>query len=322
MKISLFLLKFIVIIVLFLFLYNNQSLDFTILKELHSNPSTISFAIALMVLSTTLAGIRLLVILKILGIHVTAFRSIGVTFIGHLSANVALGPLFSEVVRLTYLFGNSKRGLSHALSALLIDRLLGMAGLLIVITAIIVIFAEKATLASPNNTELLSLMIGVFLSIIIVIFFSPAIMSKLSIFLQKFGKVKWSQQAEELSAALRNFQTLPTKTFFVFLLMILTHMVSMGANVYFCLQISNYLVRAEGFAIATALAQLSNALPISPAGLGVGETVFDAVCRLFAGNEITYGFASLFLALRVLSVVSGLPALIFILTLRVKQNKS
>ena len=96
----------------------------------------------------------------------------------------------------------------------------------------------------------------------------------------------------------------------------------MGANVYFCLQISNYLVRAEGFAIATALAQLSNALPISPAGLGVGETVFDAVCRLFAGNEITYGFASLFLALRVLSVVSGLPALIFILTLRVKQNKS
>ena len=63
MKISLFLLKFIVIIVLFLFLYNNQSLDFTILKELHSNPSTISFAIALMALSTTLAGMRLLVIL-------------------------------------------------------------------------------------------------------------------------------------------------------------------------------------------------------------------------------------------------------------------
>ena len=167
-----------------------------------------------MVLSTTLAGIRLLVILKILGTHVTAFRSIGVTFIGHLSANVALGPLFSEVVRLTYLFGNSKRGLSHALSALLIDKLLGMAGLLMVITGIIVIFTEKATLASPNNTELLSLMIGVFLSIIIVIFFSPAIMSKLSIFLQKFGKVKWSQQAQELSAALRNFQTLPTKTFF------------------------------------------------------------------------------------------------------------
>ena len=218
MKISLFLLKFIVIIVLFLFLYNNQSLDFRILKGLHSNPSTISFAIALMVLSTTLAGIRLLVILKILGIHVTALRSIGVTFIGHLSANVALGPLFSEVVRLTYLFGNSKRGLSHALSALLIDKLLGMAGLLMVITGIIVIFTEKATLASPNNTELLSLMIGVFLSIIIVIFFSPAIMSKLSIFLQKFGKVKWSQQAQELSAALRNFQTLPTKTFFVFLL--------------------------------------------------------------------------------------------------------
>ena len=103
--------------------------------------------------------------------------------------------------------------------------------------------------------------------------------------------------------------------------MILTHIVSMGANVYFCLEASTHIIKVEGFAIATALAQLSNAIPISPAGFGVGEAVFDKVCRLFSDNEMAYGFASIFLTLRVLSVFSSLPALLFVVFLRVRLKE-
>ena len=102
--------------------------------------------------------------------------------------------------------------------------------------------------------------------------------------------------------------------------MILTHIVSLGANVYFCLEISDYFLRAESFAIATALAQLSNAIPITPAGLGVGEMVFDRVCNFLASTNVGYGFAGLFLALRIISVISSLPALFFGLFLKVRGN--
>ena len=321
MKIILVAIKSFVVIALFWFLYTNQSINLNALKDLWSQPSILFITMALMVLSTVIAGIRLYVVLRTMDISVTAGRSVGVTFMGHLAANVALGPLFSEMVRFTFLFGGAKRGWSHAATALLIDRLLGLGGLLVVVSGIIFCFAGKTALEPLGDSNFfLVLILGIFLVTLLIVF-SPRVATYLSILLTKVGRLELSRQFKDLSAALNNFRVLPTRAFSALFLMILTHIVSMGANVYFCLEASTHIIKVEGFAIATALAQLSNAIPISPAGFGVGEAVFDKVCRLFSDNEMAYGFASIFLTLRVLSVFSSLPALLFVVFLRVRLKE-
>ncbi len=320
MKIALFLMKGFVVIALFWYLYKDQSLSLEVLGDLQGKSSVIVSTILLLIFSTTLAGMRLFVVLKTMGIHATVKRSVGVTFMGHFASNIALGPLFSEAIRFTYLFGSTKRGWSHTITALLIDRLMGLAGMLIVIGVVIALFAGSDFYESISKADLLTFIcIGV-LTVALLIFISPHVILQVSLFLRKIGKIKLSQQFEDLSAALNNFKQQPSRAFLAFSLLILTHLVSLSANVYFCLEISNYFLRTESFAIATALAQLSNAIPITPAGLGVGEMVFDKVCNFLNGSNGVYGFAGLFLTLRILSILSSLPALIFALFLKVKGN--
>ena len=91
---------------------------------------------------------------------------------------------------------------------------------------------------------------------------------------------------------------------------VLTHVVSIGAIVFLCARLTDELLPPMAFAIAAALGQLSSTIPVTPSGIGVGEAVFDRVCRFLAGESVVFGFASLFLLFRVLSIIAYTPGLI------------
>ena len=63
---------------------------------------------------------------------------------------------------------------------------------------------------------------------------------------------------------------------------------------------------------------LSSALPITPAGIGVGEVVFDQVCQLFLEPGVSYGFAGLFLSFRALIALAATPGLVVLILMQRK----
>lgn len=66
------------------------------------------------------------------------------------------------------------------------------------------------------------------------------------------------------------------------------------------------LLSATDYLIAATLGLLSNTIPLTPGGLGIGEGLFDQVCRMLGGEAgLSYGGA--FLAARTVFILSTLP---------------
>jgi hypothetical protein len=50
-------------------------------------------------------------------------------------------------------------------------------------------------------------------------------------------------------------------------------------------------------------------VPFTPAGLGIGESAFDQLCRLLAGNNTVSGYGSAFFLIRTLGYFAVLPGI-------------
>lgn len=63
------------------------------------------------------------------------------------------------------------------------------------------------------------------------------------------------------------------------------------------------------YLVAGTLGLLSNTIPLTPGGLGIGEGLFDQICRLLADNA-SFSYGGVFLAARTVFVLSTLPGAI------------
>ena len=54
---------------------------------------------------------------------------------------------------------------------------------------------------------------------------------------------------------------------------------------------------------AATLSQFANGLPISPAGIGVGEVAFNQICIWIADSKEHYPYATIFLAYRIIAIL-------------------
>jgi uncharacterized membrane protein YbhN (UPF0104 family) len=65
---------------------------------------------------------------------------------------------------------------------------------------------------------------------------------------------------------------------------------------------------------ATSLTSIINVIPLTPNGIGVGEAAYEVFAGRIIGVNEVMGYASAFLAFRVLWITNSLPGLIFYLT--------
>ena len=61
---------------------------------------------------------------------------------------------------------------------------------------------------------------------------------------------------------------------------------------------------------ATTLSMFANGLPITPGGIGVGEAVFNQICVRLADPAVVYPYGTIFLAYRVISMLTACYGLI------------
>ena len=66
---------------------------------------------------------------------------------------------------------------------------------------------------------------------------------------------------------------------------------------------------------ATTLSMLANGLPITPGGIGVGEAVFNQICAWLAHPTVNYPYGTIFLAYRVITMITACYGLIPLLNL-------
>tara|TARA_B100000767_G_C19750321_1_gene530514 strand:+ start:1322 stop:2272 length:951 start_codon:yes stop_codon:yes gene_type:complete len=292
-KIILNILKILVTTFLFVLIFDKVDINSTIMILKTIAPSFFIIALLVMIVEVLIANFRWKIVLKQLGSNISFYKALRYLWIGVFFNQALPSSIGGDAVRGYYLCKNENYSFSEATIGVLLDRVMGLLGLvLLVILTIPLIFESTITLLT--KWTILSIIFFALIAIILslIIDLIPNKFSQLKIV---NGLVKFSTQGREILFSYYGLLAITLSIIihltFVFAAWLLAY--GMGLNIPFI-----------GMLLIVPITNLLIALPISIAGWGIREGLFitglgylnvssDAALAL----SILYGLLMLFVSL-------------------------
>ncbi len=290
------LLKVIFAFVLVIWLIQSDRLDFSFLLTCQINLLLIS-AFLLVLLDIFLQSIRWWWFLRSQHINIPLIRAISLMWITSFFMFFLPGTLSGEIIRGYYIVRDYPKSKTASLSTVFVDRLVGFFSLFL-LGAFCALSIFLLNMPTPGLIKHSAIFIFIF---IIVTFIATFLL-----FYPKTQRFMFSILPGKIRANIRsilvNYRLSLRIIMFGILISFLSHLTGAG---YFVI-ISHYLDSAVSFLqvlIIRPFIIIANFLPITPGGLGVGETTSSV---LFNQYNITTG-AEIVLVSRVLNLLARLP---------------
>ncbi len=316
-----------------LFLFSSKKLELSNLSVVPAGWSWIAAAGCLVLSQMLILQVRFWVLLRALGVHVRAGRSISAGFISwFLNATLlgGFGFLSSDAVRGAYLIRDSS-DFSAIVGASLLDRIVGLAGLLTVCAIGILIGLRfnvevgDLSLASltPYALLTLSILAAILLSVMRLSQHVSSGTSPMARVIQAIWRATSSilHATKSIASHRRGIATLIA----AYLSAIVTHCLVVLAIFMLGRAIAlEYAPSIAQIVFAAPVALLTAILPLPANGLGVGEIAFDSLLRLFPSPDFGpfAGGAALYLSYRIVATVMALAGLPLFLSSRKRSYNS
>jgi glycosyltransferase 2 family protein len=286
------LLKLSVAAALITWLLKSGKLDFKLLAELQHHPLTLLTAVLLSIVNFWNISYRWKSILKARStVEIPLSGMLQITWIGQFFSSVLPGSVSGDLIKILYVQKyEQKFSKKFLFASIFIDRLMGLAGLILLVGISSFLFSSRIIKNAPDMKPLLDfnylLVIAVIFSLIIFIFLHDSIRNLLlklqSLFLTSFFSrmvILWDDLVMIKSRMLK-----------AVLLSVLVQFI--GVIVFWILIYPHVGDKLDFFqALAfIPLGLMTLALPVAPSGLGVGHAIFQ---KLFEFSGILNG-ASLF----------------------------
>jgi hypothetical protein len=273
-------------------LLNSGKLDLKLLAQVTDYPLAILVAVILSLTNLGLITIRWRKILKSRSeTHLPLVGLVKVNWIGQFFSSVLPGSVSGDLIKILYIQKyNSKFSKKFIFASILIDRVVGLFGLILIVGTSSLLFYDHIILNAPAMKNLIminyALSAGVLLSLILFFFFHASLRRVLTILERSFLPAVWKKFIslwDDLTAIRYNIiQTV-----------LISLLVQFNGVLIFWTLIRPFagdqldLIQALAF---IPIGLMTLALPIAPSGLGVGHAIFQT---LFEFCSIKNG-ASLF----------------------------
>lgn len=273
-------------------LVSSGKLNFELLAELQHHPLTVLFSISLIIINYCLVSIRWR---EILGArsetNLPLFGIIKVTWIGQFFSSVLPGSVSGDLVKMLYVKNlNSDFSNQFVFASILIDRLMGLSGLILLVGINSILFSAHILDNSPALKPILMInyaLSGLVIFALILFYFCHDSIRKI---FKKFESTFLPRIWEKIIQLWDDLTGIKKKLVKALLLSILVQF--MAVLIFWCL-IYPFVDGRMDFREALAfipIGLMTLALPIAPGGLGVGHAIFQ---KLFQFSHINNG-ASLF----------------------------
>jgi uncharacterized protein (TIRG00374 family) len=263
----------------------------------------------LLLLAYALSALRWKILLSTQNITHSPSELLRVVFIGQFLNNVLpVGGAGGDAFRIAYVLKNDIGHRASAVLSIIVDRVMGLYGLIVVASTMILI--EWKLVVSQDLLLIMAAgVIGVLFGIPMAL---PILhrMLKSPVIHSLLGKLRFLPSGHEwimlLDQSLIRYRRHIGEAMLALLISISIH----------CITLASFLILASKGewslqGLSATLGWLSNLIPVTPGGLGIGETVFDQIYRW--GTDGTLGgYGTLFLAHRTLLVATTLPGIIFL----------
>tara|TARA_A100001015_G_C15034046_1_gene734934 strand:- start:1291 stop:2184 length:894 start_codon:yes stop_codon:yes gene_type:complete len=283
------LLKFILAIAVFYYLFKNNHIDISFISALKNN-FTLNFLLFSLILFTLILGtIRWLIILRNSKVKIKFFEVFKIIYICSFFNNFMFGNIGGDALRILYVVKISKKNKLKNGFTIFVDRVFGLMGLFC-----LGLFSYLLILVN-NNQYLIIFYIFCLILIILFCFFLLRFIFKKN---EKINK-------------LIKFLSLNKNLFFSCII------ISIG--LFFTVHLSIFLISSQIFLFkinlneiffANFISSLAGALPLTPGGIGLSEASF-----VFTNNNILNiyidNLANIIIYYRLLIFIFSIPSLYF-----------
>lgn len=302
-----FLLRLLVAVVLLTYLIISKKLNFSVLAERSLDYEYLLYAAVAYTIITLKGALRWYILLSAVGVRNGYLSSLRLTYLGHIFSVVLPGVVGGDAVKALILHREKKVRFSSSLSAALADRSIGLLAMITVALSASLLLPSDA-IGELTVSVIVLILVLILVSSLLLFFFLPRIER---IFKRVLLRLPWRRFWLRMVSAVLMLRRRPLPTVVAFMISIPAHIFSVIA-VLCIIKAFGLTAPFSPLLFGVLVSLFIEALPISIAGLGVGEQAFDWLFPLlFTGVVATLGaeIALLMHITKILTTLPGIPLL-------------
>lgn len=272
---------------LLVWLYNKGVLDLVILKKM-LDPSILISSLFLLVLSFYFATWRWQMLLKVQGISLSLFDSLKLNLMGLFFNYIVPGGVGGDVVKGYYIVKENPHNRMGAAVSVLLDRVMGLYAMLLM--ALVAMLSHLSVIQTKSELK--------YIAQGLVVLFLGFTLGLLLAFSKKFRHSGWQERLKNKkwgTKLISAYEAVYSYSHHIGVLgkVILGSLVAQTLGLITLWWLGQKLGFAEIplsiYLVVGPLGFMVTALPISPAGVGVGQMAFFVLFNLFLGRETQAG---------------------------------
>jgi len=283
------------------------------IARIYSHPVAAGIAVLAVAAAIHVSVLRWYLLLMIQGQSVPLRRLWTITFTSYFIGNSTLGTVGTDGLRLYYI-GREKLGsVGQAYLSIIVDRLVGMAGLLLVGGILFAInFSEIVRNPEMLGVALFSSAIaaGIVLLAGLVVAFDQFVSPLFS----RFGLIH--RIATHMSLLVQYYRSSLPLVGLCLLISVIVQALVLAGLVILAWALFGASLSVSQLGLAGVMAMLANQIPITPGGLALGEGTFAYLCHVMDPANVTTDYGSVIFLLRLVAFVATLPGLFSYMTYR------
>lgn len=304
-----FVLKFSLAFLIIGYMIYSGRLDVATVKRGFSNPTVIGLSLFLIIFGSVVAILRWHILLKGQGVALSFAQALRYGFIGIFFNTTMPGVVSGDIVKAWYVIADRPKGMAKTpvLTAIVIDRIIGLFGLIIVSMISMLLYWQTVW----GNPQLHSLALFNFaMGLGVITFF-------LFVAFSETGPFAWFRARLERLRANRvgaiflkaydawlAYRKTPTILWGSLALSAVTHSCVVLAILFCSRALGEADMQVYQIFLLAPIGLLTIALPIAPAGLGVGHVAFNALF-ISVGSRLGAEIFTMFISLQILVNLSG-----------------
>ncbi len=288
-------------------LYSWHVIDIGALGAPLSRPGLLALALLASLANIPLEALRWHILLRAQGLSLRLGRTTRILTTSIFFANFLPGAAGGDLVRGLYIYKAARGRRTPALLSIAIDRLIGLVAF--------VLLGLIAVLARPNaSSTVLALSIGalsaLFLAALVVLFLHGHRIARVLQRLLSGRSARLAQIVDDLGTALRQYGRDWRSVGLALLISVAIVALAVGPIILIAEAMPFEGLSALDYGVAGLYALIANSLPVTPGGLGIGETAFASACVMLEPQAAHAAYGTIFLAFRCVFILSTLPGLV------------
>lgn len=294
-----------------------------LLKKLFFRPWLLLGIVIIEWFSVPLCALRWWWLIRDQRIDIGFWDTTRVLYLSNLFGFFLPGVVGSDLLRVVLSSRITNDHQSEFFVTVMMDRLLGVIGLLMtcILASIGLMYVRNMSKDSLNLLILFALLLAVSVALMLGFW-------RFARYLRKFSESHaWSARSKPLQILAHMLTVFEHYRYRYGLLFktaafsTLIHSKDVAVIVYIGLLINIGHGQVFLMVFAASVSLLSNMIPITPQGIGVGETIFTNISRWLSTAQTTTGYGSIVLMKRVLNALSLIPASFLLFSLSPSKNR-